>query len=154
MKRAGSGFYGAVLCAVLSALVVGPSTGTQAVDAELTTIPALGNPIPSAGTDEHGIAERPLPEGTSLKDLADIISAMKADGAARRRGAREIAIYRQAAPAVVLLKTAEASGSGVVLQGGVIVTNRHVVEGVVVRRRDDRDPPIFQGSPGISPRAG
>jgi len=55
---------------------------------------------------------------------------MRADRVARRRGAQEIAIYRQAAPAVVLLKTAKASGSGVVLQGGVIVTNRHVVEGV------------------------
>jgi S1-C subfamily serine protease len=129
MKKVDLGFYGACLCAALSIPVLGPSVRAQALDAELTTVPALGNPIPRSGTDEHGIAERPLPEGVSFKDLADIISAMKADGAARRRGAREIAIYRQAAPAVVLLKTAEASGSGVVLQGGVIVTNRHVVEG-------------------------
>jgi hypothetical protein len=46
------------------------------------------------------------------------------------RGAREIAIFRQAAPAVVLIKTKEASGSGIILQNGLVVTNRHVVEGV------------------------
>jgi S1-C subfamily serine protease len=128
MKRADLSLYSTFLCALLSVPVLASSA--RAVDLELTTVPAPGNAIPRAGTDEHGIAERPLPEGVSFKDLADIISAMKADGAARRRGAREIAIYRQAAPAVVLLKTSEASGSGVVLQGGVIVTNRHVVEGV------------------------
>ena len=46
------------------------------------------------------------------------------------RGPQEIGIYRRAAPAVVLLKTKEASGSGVVLDSGEILTNRHVVEGV------------------------
>jgi S1-C subfamily serine protease len=46
------------------------------------------------------------------------------------RGAQEAAIYRNAAPAVVLLKTSEGSGSGVILDNGLIITNRHVVEGV------------------------
>jgi S1-C subfamily serine protease len=128
MKRVGSGFYGAFLCALLSVPVLASSA--QAVDLELTQIPALGDAIASIGADEPGIGGQPLPEGVSFSDLADMIAAMKADGAARRRGAREIAIYRQAAPAVVLLRTTEASGSGIVLQGGVIVTNRHVVEGV------------------------
>jgi hypothetical protein len=41
-----------------------------------------------------------------------------------------VKIYREAAPAVVLLVTKDASGSGVVLQSGMIITNRHVVEGV------------------------
>ena len=130
MKKVGSGVYGAFLCAAISIPVLAPSAPAQAVDAELITIPGLGTPVQSAGTDEQGIGGHPLPDGVSFNALAEMISAMKAEGAARRRGAQEIAIYRQAAPAVVLLKTAEASGSGVVLQGGVIVTNRHVVEGV------------------------
>ncbi len=130
MKKVGSGFYGAFLCAAISIPVLEPSVRAQAVDVELTTVPSLGNPIRSADADERGIVGQPLPEGISFGDLADMIAAMKADGAARRRGAQEIAIYRQAAPAVVLLKTTSGSGSGVVLQGGVIVTNRHVVEGV------------------------
>jgi hypothetical protein len=37
--------------------------------------------------------------------------------------AQEIAAYRQAALAVVLPKTQEGSGSGVVLQNGLILTN-------------------------------
>jgi S1-C subfamily serine protease len=48
------------------------------------------------------------------------------------RGAQDVAIFRQAAPAVVLLKTKEGSGSGVVLQNGSVLTNRHVVEGIGV----------------------
>jgi S1-C subfamily serine protease len=46
------------------------------------------------------------------------------------RGAREVAIFRQAAPAVVLLKTKDGSGSGVILENGSVLTNRHVVEGI------------------------
>jgi S1-C subfamily serine protease len=130
MKRVGSGFYAAFLCAAISIPVLEPSARAQAVDVELTTVPSLGDPILSADGDQRGIGDRPLPEGVSFSELADMIVALKADGAARRRGAQEIAIYRQAAPAVVLLKTKSGSGSGVVLQGGAIVTNRHVVEGV------------------------
>jgi len=128
MKRTRSSFYSAFLCALLSFPVLASSA--QAVDAELTTIPGLGAPLQPADADERGIGGQPLPEGVSFGDLADMIAAMRSDGAPRRRGAQEIAVYRQAAPAVVLLKAAEASGSGVVLQGGVIITNRHVVEGV------------------------
>ena len=46
------------------------------------------------------------------------------------RGAQETAVYRNAAPAVVLLKTNDGFGSGVILENGLILTNRHVVEGV------------------------
>jgi S1-C subfamily serine protease len=45
------------------------------------------------------------------------------------RGAREVAVFRKAAPAVVLIKTKEGLGSGIILKSGLILTNRHVVEG-------------------------
>jgi S1-C subfamily serine protease len=101
-----------------------------ALDAEWTTIPSLGEPIAPGGADESAPAGRALPEGVSFGDLANMVAAMRADGASRRRSAQEAAIFRRAAPAVVLIKTAEGLGSGVVLQNGTIVTNRHVVEGV------------------------
>src|SRR5262252_6506645 len=68
----------------------------------------------SANADLFG----PLAE--MFKELAKPIGNVQ-------RGSREIAIFRQAAPAVVLIKTKDGLGSGVVLQDGQIVTNRHVV---------------------------
>jgi S1-C subfamily serine protease len=100
----------------------------QSPNTELAKIPTFGESTQPIG--ELAAVGDPLPEGMSLRDLGELITAMTANENARRRGAQEIAIYRQAAPAVVLLKTKEASGSGVVLQNGLILTNRHVVEGV------------------------
>jgi S1-C subfamily serine protease len=71
----------------------------------------------------------PLPDGTSFEQLGEILSAFGQTQTAMR-GAQEIAAYRKAAPAVVLIKTKEASGSGVVLPNGQVLTNRHVVEGI------------------------
>jgi serine protease Do len=58
------------------------------------------------------------------------------EGASLTRDARGLPFFwisllrSVAAPAVVLLKTSEGSGSGIILQNGSILTNRHVVEGV------------------------
>ena len=71
----------------------------------------------------------PLPDGTSFEQFGKILGALKQPQSVMR-GAQEIAAYRKAAPAVVLIKTKEASGSGVILPNGLILTNRHVVEGV------------------------
>jgi S1-C subfamily serine protease len=62
--------------------------------------------------------------------LSGAVNARCVETTSNRRGVQEIALYKQASPAVVLLKTKEGSGSGVVLQSGQILTNRHVVEGV------------------------
>jgi hypothetical protein len=70
MKRACSGVCSAFLCAVLSVPVLASSA--QAVDVELTQVPALGEPIPSTGSDEHRIGAQPLPDGVSFGDLADM----------------------------------------------------------------------------------
>jgi S1-C subfamily serine protease len=45
------------------------------------------------------------------------------------RGARDIAIYRDAAPAVVLVVTKDSLGSGSLLDNKTILTNWHVVKG-------------------------
>jgi S1-C subfamily serine protease len=45
------------------------------------------------------------------------------------RGARNIAIFRDAAPAVVLVVTDDGIGSGSLLDNGTILTNWHVVDG-------------------------
>jgi S1-C subfamily serine protease len=91
-------------------------------------------PIPGAAIelrDSKAVpAGHPLPEGMSLKALGDLIKLLAAQDKPLMRGAKEIAVFRQAAPAVVYLKTKEGSGSGVILQNGLILTNRHVVEGV------------------------
>jgi S1-C subfamily serine protease len=71
----------------------------------------------------------PVPDGTSFEQFGEIIGALRQNPAATR-GAQEIAAYRKAAPAVVLIKTKDGSGSGVMLQNGLVLTNRHVVEGV------------------------
>lgn len=94
------------------------------------TMPEVGEPRAN-GNENLSEKLNPLPDGASFEVLGRILKEL-ARQPANMRGAQEIAIYRQAAPAVVLLKTKEGSGSGVVLQNGQIVTNRHVVEGVGV----------------------
>src|SRR4051812_12347310 len=93
------------------------------------TMPAAGEALAAGSTDQTALSESPLPDGISFQDLGDMIGAL-AHAPVPTRGAQEIAAYRQASPAVVLLKTKEGLGSGVVLQNGQIITNRHVVEGV------------------------
>jgi S1-C subfamily serine protease len=93
-----------------------------------TTLPEMGETA-STSNSQEGSDLNPLPSGTTFDDLGRVLKEF-AKAPSSMRGAQEIAIYRQAAPAVVLLKTKEGSGSGIVLQNGLILTNRHVVEGV------------------------
>src|SRR6266851_6551135 len=74
--------------------------------------------------DPAALVDNPLPDGLSLQALGDLLKGLASQKKSITRGAQEIAIFRQAAPAVVLLRTKEASGSGVVLQNGLILTNR------------------------------
>src|SRR4051794_684410 len=91
-----------------------------------TTMPAPGKAMTS---DQAALDASPLPDGISFQAFGEMMITL-AQTPAPMRGAQEIAVYRQAAPAVVLLQTKKGSGSGVVLQNGQIVTNRHVVEGM------------------------
>jgi len=125
------------------------AVSTAFVYGSLVGLPGLWTPVQAQGVDsgwtitptpgeasqlqELGPVESPgspLPEGMSLQALTEIMRAMASQNKMVLRGEREIEIYRKAAPAVVLLNTkGEPSGSGVVLQNGLILTNRHVVEG-------------------------
>ena len=44
------------------------------------------------------------------------------------RSAQDVALFRQVAPSVVLILTKDASGSGSLLQGGVVLTSLHVLD--------------------------
>jgi S1-C subfamily serine protease len=119
---------------VLAPLVVGVTNLATSNAEDLSklnlviTMPEAGEAT-ATSEDQRFTDLNPIPEGASFNELGRVFKEF-AQAPTNRRGAQEIAIYRQAAPAVVLLKTKEGSGSGVVLQNGLILTNRHVVEGV------------------------
>jgi S1-C subfamily serine protease len=94
------------------------------------TMPTPGESIGITNSTESEFPGNPVFDGMSFDTLTDLIRVLITQGKLATRGAREIDIFRQAAPAVVLLKTKEGSGSGIILHNGVILTNRHVVEGV------------------------
>jgi S1-C subfamily serine protease len=115
---------------VLAGVLVGGLLSDGKAQTPVTiAMPAMGESV-TLGTGEDSFPGNPLPIGMSLASLGDLVKGLIDGQKATMRGPREIAIFRQAAPAVVLLKTREASGSGVVLQSGLILTNRHVVEGI------------------------
>src|SRR5258708_23133431 len=120
-----------LIAGILSGLLAfGASVEAQVQDLAWTTPPTLGEAIKSDGASQAELAGNPLPEGMSFQAVGDLIKTPASQNKRVLRGAREIGIYRQAAPAVVLLKTKDGRGSGVVLENGLVVTNRHVVEGV------------------------
>jgi S1-C subfamily serine protease len=82
------------------------------------------------GKNNSGSPGDPVFDGMSYDGLNELIKAFVNQERPVTRGAREVAVFRQASPAVVLIKTQEGFGSGVVLQNGMVITNRHVVEGV------------------------
>jgi S1-C subfamily serine protease len=94
------------------------------------TMPKTGAPSAAVDNDREQLrGDNPIPNGISFEELGKVVESINRPSS-RMRGAQEIAAYRLAAPAVVLLLTKDESGSGVVLESGQILTNRHVVEGV------------------------
>lgn len=83
-----------------------------------------------------------LPDGTAAKGRADLpdlpaagvrfgqaLSRLKPEGQATTRGAAETRVYQKASPAVVLIVSENALGSGALISAdGKIVTNLHVVD--------------------------
>jgi S1-C subfamily serine protease len=122
----------AVMAAIVTFLSSVPNSSAKAQSRPsslATTMPETGVAIGSDDNSRGSVTGNPLPDGTSFEQFGEILGAFRQTTTAMR-GAQEIAAYRKAAPAVVLIKTKEASGSGVVLPNGLILTNRHVVEGV------------------------
>jgi S1-C subfamily serine protease len=102
------------------------------------TMPERGEALGVSNSDQLPTGN-PLPTGTTFDDLGKVLTEFAntpSSGRGAHRSLRYL-IFRGsiphhpiAAPAVVLLKTKEGNGSGVVLEDGLILTNRHVVEGI------------------------
>lgn len=95
----------------------------------VSAMPEPGAPIAPRSPDEALFPGNPVPEGMSLDGMGQLIRGAVGQSKITARGAQEISVFRQAAPAVVLVMTKEGLGSGVILENGSVVTNRHVVEG-------------------------
>jgi S1-C subfamily serine protease len=89
-------------------------------------------PIP--GEQKSFSAETPIIDSSGA-DIGSTVAAgsvfMKQFKTNERtfRGARNVAIFRDAAPAVVLVVTNDGIGSGSLLENGTILTNWHVISG-------------------------
>jgi S1-C subfamily serine protease len=130
-----------------------PLSSSPSASELATTMPASGQALEPENSDEAALHELPLPRGVSFQALGEVVSAL-AHASVPTRGAREIAAYRQAAPAVVLVRTREGSGSGVVLQSGLILTNRHIVKGIVDVQIVFKPSNPIQGVEAVESRAG
>ena len=88
-------------------------------------------PASASNTNAPFVGEQTVAlEGLPDKTIRDALARPRADqGALATRGAKEIGIYRAAAPSVVLIATEKALGSGSYLGDGLILTNWHVVQG-------------------------
>ena len=105
--------------------------GSWAQGSDVTVaVPTPGEATEPSKLPAEDLPGSPLADGLSFDALRDVLKALLYEKNFPTRGAREIGIFRQAAPAVVLIKTREGSGSGIILKNGLILTNRHVVEGV------------------------
>ncbi|MFN3514690.1 MAG: S1C family serine protease [Phenylobacterium sp.] len=73
------------------------------------------------------VLAKPAPR-PPLARFAGTLAGLQPEGRATTRGPQEVQVYQQAAPAVVLVVTDEAFGSGALIsEDGKIVTNLHVV---------------------------
>src|SRR5215475_7095186 len=96
------------------------SAHAQALELTWTTAPTPGEASALESSNETVLPGNPLPEGISFQAIGDVIKAMVSGNKIVFRGAQETTIYRNSAPAVVLLKTNDGFGSGVILENGLI----------------------------------
>ena len=90
--------------------------------------------FPSPELAIPGVAEK-SPIGAPTIDLSEFSALSTAEAFAtqfkdaipRTRSAQDQVLFRQAAPSVVLILTKDASGSGSLLQGNLVLTSLHVV---------------------------
>ena len=86
----------------------------------------------------------PLLEGVTPEKALSVVEKLRPERP-QTRGAHDSAIFREAAPAVVLIVTNDALGSGTLLKSGEILTNAHVVGaakqvGIIFKPAENRAP--------------
>ena len=94
--------------------------------------------LPTLERQQPGVAEGipndllPPSDATSVDELSapligQALVSLFNDSVPRTRGARDISLFRNAAPSVVLVRTKNGFGTGSLLKDNTILTNRHVV---------------------------
>ena len=114
--------FGVQLAITASLLAYQPARAQQllqAPDSELS--------IP--GVAQKSSISTPVLNNSTYTDFsnAEASSMQFKDAIPHTRGAQDVSLFRQAAPAVVLILAKDALGSGSLLQDGVILTNFHAV---------------------------
>ena len=114
-----------IALAALSLLI-----GTDSVASDLRSI---GRDLPESLQPQIAIRNRKLGEhriGRSVgqRSQKDFVAASSSPGSSEHSGAKEVEIYRNASPAVVLVVTNDQFGSGIYLGSRQILTNWHVVK--------------------------
>ena len=94
----------------------------------------LGGPMPAYSAEAAPSGRAPparLParaSGRSAQRFEAALGALQPEGRPATRGAKEVQVYQTASPAVVLVVTDDAIGSGALISAdGKIITNLHVV---------------------------
>jgi S1-C subfamily serine protease len=93
--------------------------------------------LPSLELPKSGIAEgipndvmpsdAPSADALSSPLIGRALASFFKDSVPRTRGAQDITLFRNGAPAVVLILTTDGLGSGSLLKNNTVLTNRHVV---------------------------
>jgi S1-C subfamily serine protease len=94
--------------------------------------PGDAHPVPPRAVDRQiaRSADTVLGSTSQLDGYWNGLRNLPTGGSPHLRGAREAAIYAQVSPSVVLILNGDSLGSGALIdEGGLIVTNYHVVEG-------------------------
>jgi S1-C subfamily serine protease len=95
---------------------------------ERLSIPGSELAIP--GVTQTSPISAPTIDASASADLstAEALATQFTDVIPHTRSAQDAALFRQVSPSVVLILTKDASGSGSLLQGNVILTSLHVVD--------------------------
>jgi S1-C subfamily serine protease len=92
-------------------------------------LPIPGEPKSFFSDDTPTIDSSSADIGSAIAAGSVFLKEYKTNERGSLRGARNVAIFRDAAPAVVLVVTNDGFGSGSLLDNGAILTNWHVVSG-------------------------
>jgi S1-C subfamily serine protease len=124
---AGAAAFAMLVPVLAKAITPGPGIGASlsAFSSDADADPAAGTTVSSGVISAAGaFGADPL----SPQRVASSLSALRPDSAGSTRGAREVAIYKQLSPSVVLVVTSSGIGSGALISAdGRIITNYHVV---------------------------